>query len=164
MWKDIIGWEGLYEISDDGHVRNKLTKKIRKNGKNSTGYERVCLYNKNHNPPKERFFIHRLVAIHYIDNPLHKMEVNHKDCNIHNNNVGNLEWADKYENELHSRKYGAKVYKPILVSYKNGDNVLYETSGECARAMSVTRRTVANWASGLFNVNARYGIENIQYV
>ena len=55
MWKDINGWEGLYEISDSGDVRNKLTGHLIIGDKNSAGYRRVCLYNKNHNPSKQRF-------------------------------------------------------------------------------------------------------------
>ena len=57
MWKDIIGWEKYYEINEHGDVRNKLTKHLVIGDKNSVGYMRVCLYNKNHNPKKQRFFM-----------------------------------------------------------------------------------------------------------
>lgn len=56
MWKDIIGWEKYYEISDEGKVRNKLTRHIKVTDRNNCGYHRVTLYNKNNYPQKQRFF------------------------------------------------------------------------------------------------------------
>lgn len=121
MWKDIKGWEDFYEINDYGEVRNKLTMRLIIGDKNSTGYSRVCLYNKSHIPNKQRFFRHRLVAEHFIPNPLNLPEVNHKDANIDHNYLSNLEWVTKKENELHSRIFGSKEYKPFRVLYKSGD-------------------------------------------
>ena len=60
MWKDIKNWENIYQISDSGDVRNKITGNIIKGDINSSGYFRVCLYDKNHIPEKQRFFRHRL--------------------------------------------------------------------------------------------------------
>ena len=108
MWKDIIGWEKYYEINEHGDVRNKLTKHLVIGDKNSVGYMRVCLYNKNHNPKKQRFFRHRLVATHFIQNPYNLPEVNHLDTDITNNDVSNLEWVTRNENEQHSRLLGHK--------------------------------------------------------
>ena len=52
MWKDIPGWEDLYEINEYAIVRNKLNGHIIVGDTNSAGYERVCLYNKKHTPQK----------------------------------------------------------------------------------------------------------------
>lgn len=52
-------------------------------------------------------YIHRLVAIHFIDNPLNKKIVNHIDCNRANNNVSNLEWVTTDENLEHALKHGS---------------------------------------------------------
>ena len=57
-WKDIIGYEGYYQISNFGNVRNVQTNKILIGDTNNAGYKRVTLYK----PIKKRFFIHRLVA------------------------------------------------------------------------------------------------------
>lgn len=54
MWKDIKNWENTYQISDSGDVRNKITGNIIKGDRNSSGYFRVCLYDKNHIPEKNK--------------------------------------------------------------------------------------------------------------
>lgn len=56
MWKDIKNWELYYEVNEFGEVRNKITQKLLLGDINSSGYKRVCLYNKNHIPQKQRFF------------------------------------------------------------------------------------------------------------
>lgn len=164
MWTDIHGWEGLYEVSEGGEVRNKLTGKIIVGDKNSTGYYRVCLYNKNHFPSKQRFFRHRLVAEHFIPNIHNLPEVNHKDCKLEHNFVDNLEWCTKKENELHSRIYESKKYKPFKVTFKNGDSKIYQAANDFAKEIKVTSRTVLNW---LQKKNLGYknrNIKNIEYV
>lgn len=55
MWKDIIGWEGLYQVNENGDVINKITKHVLVGDVNPAGYCRVCLYCKQHKPPKQRF-------------------------------------------------------------------------------------------------------------
>lgn len=56
MWKDIEGWEDYYEVNEKGEVRNKKISHLLIGDKNSEGYPRVCLYNKDHTPNKQRFF------------------------------------------------------------------------------------------------------------
>ena len=119
MWKDIKNWENIYQISDSGDVRNKITGNIIKGDRNSSGYFRVCLYDKNHIPEKQRFFRHRLVAEHFIPNPFGYQEVNHKDHNLEHNYVSNLEWCTRNDNELDSRMFGTKKYRPFKVIFKN---------------------------------------------
>lgn len=118
-WKDIKGFEGLYQVSNLGrvktlekevsHSRNKLLKVKRKsiikkqvfNKKN--GYMYVSL---NKDKKMYNFSIHRLVAIHFIDNFNNKSEVNHIDGNKTNNTILNLEWVNAKENTNHSFKIG----------------------------------------------------------
>ena len=127
MWKDIKNWENIYQISDSGDVRNKITGNIIKGDRNSSGYFRVCLYDKNHIPEKQRFFRHRLVAEHFIPNPFGYQEVNHKDHNLEHNYVSNLEWCTRNDNELDSRMFGTKKYRPFKVIFKNNDIKIYDT-------------------------------------
>lgn len=164
MWKDIIGWEQYYQINENGDVRNKITNHIVAGDKNSEGYCRVCLYNKNHCPSKQRYFRHRLVAEHFINNPNKFPEVNHIDSNIENNNVQNLEWINRIDNEHHSRKFGNKEYKPFKVTYNDGRIINYEFKEELAKSLNVTRRTIANWLHKDNKGFEKYNIVEINYI
>ena len=142
MWKDINQWESYYEINDSGYIRNKMTGYILKGDKNSAGYYRVCLYNRNHVPTKQRFFVHRLVAEHFIPNPEGLLEVNHRDHNLKHNYVSNLEWCTRDDNELDSRVYGSKEYRPFKVEFSNGDIEVFDTKPKLARKLNITRGLV----------------------
>lgn len=91
-WKPINGYEGLYEISNLGEIKSyrKSKPKILKNIKDSNGYLVITLCKDNN---KERKFIHRIVAEHFIPNPYKYNEVNHKDENPSNPLYTNLEWC-----------------------------------------------------------------------
>ena len=97
VWKDIAGFEGLYEVSNHGNVRRKDTKVQKKTPLNSYGYPQVNLYKNNKSHLKR---VHRLVAIAFVDNPNpNKYDcVNHKDENPRNNYFENLEWCDRRYN------------------------------------------------------------------
>lgn len=71
------------------------------------GYERIALCTKNGKNKKAR--IHRLVALAFLSNPLHKPQVNHKDGIKTNNHVGNLEWVTNTENHSHKLRMGLNV-------------------------------------------------------
>ena len=131
---------------------------------NSSGYYRVCLYNKKHTPIHQRFFRHRLVAEHFIPNPKHLQEVNHKDCNLSHNNATNLEWCSKKDNELHSRLNGTKIYKPFIVEFENGNIKKYHTTGQLASELHLTRRTILNWLQDKNHGYKNHGIISIQYI
>lgn len=163
MWVDIKGWENLYELNENGDVRNKLTQRLIIGDRNSEGYMRVCLYRKGHKPSKQRYFRHRLVAEHFIANPEQKPEVNHKDCNIENNNVSNLEWVSKVENERHSHIFGNKPFRGYSVKYIDGSETDFTACSELAEFLGVTRRTVINWLNGISQGFKQYGINEIYY-
>lgn len=116
IWVDIIGYEGLYQISNNGavkclpkswHIRRGGTatckEKIKATFLSRGGYELVQLKNRGRH---RNFSVHRLVAIHFIENPNSKLEVNHIDGNKLNNHVCNLEWVTPKENMSHAYKIG----------------------------------------------------------
>jgi hypothetical protein len=106
LWKDIEGWEGIYQISNNGNVKsfrwNK--EKLLKIQTDTGGYSFISLHVSE--GKRDKRLIHRLVAQAFIPNPDNKLEVNHKDLNKKNNHIDNLEWATRSENIKHSIKHG----------------------------------------------------------
>lgn len=134
IWKDIEGYEGLYQISNMGKVKslsrkmNKYTTRLLKLTKDKKGYTICSLYNKGLKTHK----VHRLVAKAFIPNPNNYPMINHIDGNKQNNNLNNLEWCDNSYNQLHAIRNGLKVYKigvnnkhsiPIIQIDKNGKKI-----------------------------------------
>lgn len=108
-WKDIAGWEGVYQISNHGRLKSFKKDKDGNilSNKNSTGrYFSVVLCSQDRKSFSTR--IHRLVAEYFIPNPLNKKEVNHKDSNKQNNHVKNLEWVTSAENNAHAIAFNPK--------------------------------------------------------
>lgn len=114
IWKDIDGYEGLYQVSNLGNVKSLMFgpknrpylqnhPKLLKLAKSSTGYTHVQLYKDGKSSTK---LVHKLVANAFIPNPLSKPEVNHLDANRANNVVENLEWVTHSENLLYAIKIG----------------------------------------------------------
>jgi hypothetical protein len=102
-WRDIEGYEGLYQISNLGSVKSLFRYRVCKNGSfqpikerllsprtDKDGYKEVLLCN---NCKRKCFKIHRLVAQAFISNPNNYPVINHKDENPSNNIVENLEWC-----------------------------------------------------------------------
>lgn len=94
IWKPIVDYEGLYEVSNLGRVRN-ASQKIRKAQLNNRGYYCLKLCK---NGKYEQYFVHQLVAKTFIPNDDDSLEVNHKDENKSNNCADNLEWITRKEN------------------------------------------------------------------
>lgn len=142
IWKDISGYEGLYQISNLGRVKSK--RKILKpiNGE----YLHVGL---SKNGIQTTKLIHRLVAENFIDNPNNLPQVNHKDENKHNNCVNNLEWITFKEN----MNYGTKQDRESIIKTKY--NVLqYDLEGNFIKKWFNLREITKN---------TNYKKSNIQY-
>ena len=110
IWKDIIGFEGLYKISSKGRVLSLGNNKNRKDKIlkhwDQTGYPAVDL---NKNGKSVKRLIHRLVAIHFIDNPFDLPVINHKDNDKYNYSIDNLEWCLQSDNALHYKRRAQTV-------------------------------------------------------
>ncbi len=104
IWKNIQGYDGLYQISNKGNVRSAEGRTI-KQTPNSCGYLRVQL--KVHGKGIKAF-VHRLVATHFVANedPVENTVVNHLDSNPLNNDATNLEWTTPKGNMQHALKKG----------------------------------------------------------
>ncbi len=117
IWKDVIGWENYYQISNTGYVRSKdrymrhyqgglaLLKGKLLSPNRVKGYLVATFFKDEH---RERWLIHRLVAIHFISNPENKPTVNHKNTIKNDNRADNLEWATDSEQQIHAVKNGLR--------------------------------------------------------
>lgn len=99
----------MYCISDCGEIYSKYRKKIIKTYEDKDGYLKVRLWNKD--KTYTNYFVHRLVANNYIENPYNKKTVNHINGVKNDNRVVNLEWATYSEQKKHSHKVlGKRVW------------------------------------------------------
>jgi len=118
IFKPIFGFEKMYSISNLGNVRIENTRipsnfgKIKKCSISNSGYLRVHL-SINKKRLYKTFFIHRLVAYHFLGNLNGKEYVNHKDGNRLNNDVENLEWCTPKENTQHHIKNNPQWHKEL---------------------------------------------------
>lgn len=130
IWKDVVGYEGLYQVSNLGRVKSIKTwngyehldeEKIMKPYKTKRGYESIG-FTKNSKTKTHR--LHRVVANAFIPNLENKPVINHKNGIKDDNRVENLEWCTSSENTIHAMKTG-------LITIKKGK--------DDARAISVNQ-------------------------
>ena len=115
IWKDIEGYEGLYQVSNSGRVKNIKRNRLLKPFPDKNGYLRVDLFKNSRSSTKS---VHRLVAKAFISNPNNLPQVNHKDENPSNNNVENLEWCSTQYNITYGTR-SERASKTMLGKYKN---------------------------------------------
>lgn len=135
IWKDVIGYEGLYQVSNLGNVKSLDRKRLHPKGfyrkyksrlikpDMIKGYKRV----KFSDSTISRITVHRLVAIHFIPNPENKPHVNHINTIRTDNRVENLEWVTHRENMCHKSVLSNNSTEYIGVSFVKGMN-RYQTS------------------------------------
>ena len=113
IWKDVVGYEGIYEVSDTGQVRThkdkttyttrhgirKWKQRVLKQKVSKDSTHRVSLYK---NGIEKTWLVHRLVALAFIPQVEGKEYINHIDGDRNNNNVSNLEWCNHKENNNHA--------------------------------------------------------------
>ncbi len=104
VWKDVEGYNGLYQISNLGRVRNNKGL-IMKQKPSKDGYVRIPLFKDGKYTVK---YVHILVAKAFIPNPEGKSEVNHIDAVKSNNCCSNLEWVTRSENYFHAVSLGLR--------------------------------------------------------
>ena len=117
-WRNIEGYEGLYQVSNYGRVKSLKNNLILKQ-RVCKGYLYVGIYLYGKVKMKR---VHRLVAQAFASNPENKPQVNHKDCNKLNNCVNNLEYMTSSENIKHAFKMGVKTANKTMLGKKGKDN------------------------------------------
>jgi hypothetical protein len=163
IWKDIAGYEGLYQVSNLGRVKTmaRLHREDRPYMKkervmnppvNTTGYAHVALYK---NKKGVIYSVHKLVASAFLERKIEDRVVNHKDGNKQNNVVSNLEWCTYGQNQRHAIETGLIKFRRgkerIDASLSDIQRLeiynLYLAGGrrvEIAQKYGVVRQTVSN--------------------
>ena len=144
----IEGFE-KYEVSNLGKVRNIKSGRMLKPHLNHNGYLKHHLYR--HDKQKE-LFLHRILAIAFIDNPGKKPQVNHIDENKLNNDLSNLEWCTGRENLVHgtrTKRVAEKLSKKVIQLDLN-DSVLneFESMVQAEQETGVSRRNISSCCNG----------------
>lgn len=145
IWKDIPGYEGLYQVSNDGsvksfHPNNKHEKPadglLMKQYINPYKYFAISLFK---NKKRCSVRVHRLVALAFIPNPKSLPQINHLDCDTLNNHVDNLEWCDASTNAIHAYANGLRKSKPGVLLGPRKIFIQKDMSGNTIREFNGTR-------------------------
>ena len=173
IWKDIEGYEGLYQVSNMGRVKSlartrnmnlhdhrsvaPVPERILKFGQ-SLGYQAVTLAKDGVN---RTFRVHKLVALAFIQNPDRKPEINHKDGNKHNNKAENLEWVTAKENQRHAISTGLRndMRRRKVINQYSRDGVLLNVwygYAEIEKSLGLPRQTICNCCKGRTYTAAGY--------
>ena len=147
IWKPVKGYEGYYEVSNFGQVRNAKTKQILSPGDNGQRLQ-VTLSKEG---VKKAHGVHRLVAEAFIvnDYPDSKTQVNHKDNNRYNNCVDNLEWVSPSENTTHAYINGYNSKAKIVYQMDGADYIaMYYSTREAERVTGIAASSISSVALG----------------
>ena len=169
LWKKVTqdGKERKRIVSSFGNVVNLLTGETCKQADNGNGYKTVSIHCARHGS-KNREYVHRLVAMHFLQNPDNLPQVNHLDCDKSNNKVDNLAWVSGSDNILDAHNKGRmskrSAYGPIKHLTKEQVIDLYTSVKLCgigisvkAKEMGISRTTV----SSIINKRSRSDITNM---
>lgn len=176
VWKDIEGYEGIYQVSNMGRVRSLDRTYLLKNGRPQSakgrimsqhetkdGYKTIKLRTSN---SRKAFRVHRLVAMAFIENPDDLPIINHKDEDKANNCVDNLEWC----NHQYNACYGSTPQR-LSVTHKNHPNLSkpieqytmdghftksYPSAAEAERQTGIYAVNIAMCCRGIYSQSGGY--------
>lgn len=166
-WKEVLGFDVLYEVSNLGRVRTRYDKNkgytneyyYLKPCDNGNGYLR---FNWKLKGVQKTVYLHKLVAQYFIPNKNHFSEVNHKDENKLNNCVDNLEWCD----HKYNCNYGTRNKR---VSEKTGikircveTGIVYDSLKDASEKMNVVKSAINNCLKGRSKTCSGYSWEYVE--
>jgi len=177
IWKDIPGYEGIYQCSNMGRMRRISQEQWRKTPRSpkyryikgsTSSRTKVGWYALVSLTSGKRELLHRLIAKTFIPNPGNKPQINHIDGNPQNNRIDNLEWVTQSENMLHAfyvlgyvqseetkQKRARKLYKKVI---DHTDNRVYESAKEYAKIKKLRYNSVIRKLNNYLknNLNIEY--------
>lgn len=166
-WKDIDGYDGKYQVSSLGRVRNRHGKILSQSYKRGTNYLRVHLAKNN---TAKWFSVHRLVAIAFLPKEDGKDTVNHLDHNKENNCVENLEWCSLKENCAYAAQEGrykvpydnlkkglALLKKGVIGTSSDGTEYVFESLAQAHRVTGASRASIAGCCQGRYGCKTAAG-------
>jgi hypothetical protein len=174
-WEDIKGYESLYQVSNNGKVRNKQTGKILKAGI-SGGYYMVALSKNNQ---AHSYTVHKLVMENFNREPYENEVINHIDSNKLNNNIDNLEYVTQKENVRKAwesglcegiRKHAKNMIHKNAIPCKavaqkdlNGNLIAtYVSVREAERKTGITSGQISHVCTGRIKATHNYIFEHIE--
>lgn len=143
IWRDIKGYDGIYQVSNLGRVRNAKTLRLKKLETRYDEYLFVRFHNNGYSGMRS---VHRLVAEAFIENKNpDKNQVNHKNGIKTDNRANNLEWVTQSENLRHA---ALSLRKPLGGRYAIRvrcveTNSVYQSIGEAARKTGLSKGHIA---------------------
>jgi hypothetical protein len=155
IFKNIDGYNGIYEISSNGEIisNNFGKRKVLKQSIMTSGYKMIVLKK---DGKQKSLSIHRLLSIHFLPNENNLPQVNHKDGDKLNNDLSNLEWCTRSQNMQHMYDTGLKTYKPMHNKGKFGkdhnrsksvkcveSDVIYGSMSEAGRVLNINHSSVS---------------------
>lgn len=162
IWKT-ISYASNYEVSNFGNIKNKKTQKLR-----NLNIDRHKKDNKrvrpglSHNGKIKAYYLHRIVAEHFIQNSNELPEVNHIDGDYYNNKADNLEWISKLDNMRHAsenklmKRYTRKV---IITNKETGEEKLFDSVSNCSKFLDRSPGQIVNYIKGRYN----HSIYSVKY-
>lgn len=167
IWKDIKGYEGLYQVSNLGRVKSlervdamnkKVDAKIMSQTDNGNGYLYISLHK---NGKRKVMGVHRLVALTFIPNPNNKPQVNHIDEDKTNNRIDNLNWMTGKENSNygnHNKNSSLAHERTCIIAYhiKTGTFIYFNSLREAEREIGVYHSNISRVLKGVYKQSNGY--------
>lgn len=158
IWRDVVGYEGLYKVSNRGRVKSLNYEGLGKEeflklSPDKHGYMRVYLYK---DKKRKTCQVHRLVAEAFIPNPNKLPDVNHKNENPRINDISNLEWCtEKYNCNYGNRN--KKISKAVL-QYDANYNLIREWNSiiEASKELKITDSNISRCCRDLRKTAGKY--------
>lgn len=161
IWKDVVGYEGRYQVSNKGRVKRLarvcncgevLDEIIMKSRPAKNGYPLILL-RESDGGRRRGHSVHRLVAEAFIPNPDNLPQVNHINENRADNRVENLEWCSNHYNmhygNCQRRIYEGQHFKPVDVFTKSGEFIAhYKSISDCSKATGVATGLISRICQG----------------